>query len=73
MERGGDGQRGQGSGQLIALLSLLEQPGLQHHLGQLFDKQGHAIGLGHNLRDDGGWQGLAVCHLADHLHGLVAG
>ena len=33
VQRGGDCQRGQGTGQLIALRALLEQPGLQDHLG----------------------------------------
>ena len=66
MQGGGNRQRGQRLGQLIALLPLLEQPGLEHHLGQLLDKQRHAIGLGHDLRHNLRRQGLAVRHLGDH-------
>ena len=71
VQRGGNRQRGQGPGQLVALLPLLEQPGLQHHLGQLFDKQRHPIGLGHHLLDHLGGQRLAVRHPAGHLRGLA--
>jgi hypothetical protein len=49
----------------------LEQARLQHHLGQLLDKQRHPIGLGDDLLDHLGRQGLAVCHMADHLRGLA--
>src|SRR4030095_12941119 len=38
---------GRGPGQLVVCLCLLEQARLQHHLGELFHEQGHAIGLGH--------------------------
>ena len=71
MQCGGNRQRGQGPGELIVLLTLLEQPGLQHHLGQLLDKQRHAIGLGDYLLDHLGWQGLAVRHPASHLGRLA--
>ena len=71
MQRGGNRQRGQGPGQRIALLPLLEQAGLQHHLGQLLHKQRHPIGLGHHLLDHLGGQRLAVRHPADHLRGLA--
>ena len=64
-------QRGQGTGQLIALLALLEQPRLQHHLGQLLDEQRHPIGLGYHLLDDLGWQGLPVGHPVGHLRRLL--
>ena len=71
VQRGGNRQRRQGTGELVAVLPFLEQPGLQHHLGQLLDKQRHAIGLGHDLRHDLGGQGLAVCDPPDHLCRLV--
>ena len=71
MQRGGNGQRGQGPGQLIALLPLLEQAGFQHHLGQLLHKQRHAIGLGHHLLHHLGGQRLAVRHPAGQLGGLA--
>ena len=73
VQRGRNRQRGEEPGQLIALGLLLEQAGLQHHLRQLFDKQRHPIGLGHDLLDDLRGQGLAVGDLADHLHGLALG
>src|SRR3989454_9834300 len=37
--------------------SVLEQPGLQYHLCQLFHKQGHPIGLCYHLLDHLEWQG----------------
>jgi hypothetical protein len=52
---GGNRQRRQGPGQLIALCPLLEQPRLQHHLGQFLHEQRHPIGLGHHLLHDLGW------------------
>ena len=63
---------GQGPGQRIALRLLLEQTGLQDHLGQLLDKQWHPIGLGHHLLEDLRRQRLAVCHPAGQLGGLAA-
>ena len=39
----------QGARELVVLLPLLEQPGLQHGLGQFFHKQGDAIGPAHHL------------------------
>ena len=70
--QGGRNRQGrQGTGQAVAVLALLEQAGLQHHLGQFLDKQGHAIGLGHDLLDHLRWQGFTVGHLADHLRGLA--
>jgi hypothetical protein len=51
VQGGGDGQRVQGPGQRIALVPLLEQARLQHHLGQLLHKQGYPIRLGHDLLD----------------------
>ena len=71
VQGGGNGQGRQGPGQLIALRPLLEQPGLQHHLGELFDKQRHPIGLGHHVLDHLSGQRLAVCHPAGQLGGLA--
>jgi hypothetical protein len=73
VQRGGNGQRWQGPGQRIAVLPLLEQAGFQDHFGQLFDKERHPIGLGHDLLDHLGGQGLPMGDLADHLGGLGAG
>ena len=50
---------------------LLEQAGLQHHLGQLLHKQRHPVGLGYHLRHDLRWQRLAVGHTVGHLRRLL--
>jgi hypothetical protein len=71
VQRVRNGQGGQGTGELIALLPRLEQAGVQDHLGQLLHKQRHAIGLGHHLRHDLCRQRLAVRHPASHLGGLA--
>ena len=47
MASGGSGAGRARSGRLVC-----EQPGLQHHLGELFDEQRHAVGLGHDLLQD---------------------
>ena len=73
VQRGGNRQGGQGPGERVAVLLLLEQAGFQYHLGQLFHKQRHPIGFGDDLLDHLGRQDLPVGHLADHLHGLSAG
>jgi len=65
-----DRQRRRRPGQRIARLPLLEEPGLQHHLGELFDEQRHAIGLRHDLFDDLGGQHPVVRHPADQLRNL---
>jgi hypothetical protein len=71
VQRGGNRQRWEETGELVALLALLEQPRLQHHLGQLLDKQRHPIGLGHHLLHDLGWQDLAARHPVGHLGRLA--
>ena len=71
VQGGGNGQRVQGPAQLIALLTFLEQAGFEHHLGQFFEKQRHAIGLGHDLLYHLRWQRLAVRHSAGQLCGLA--
>ena len=40
-----------------------EEPRLHHRFGQLFHKQGDAIGLGHNLLEHRGGQALppSIC------------
>ena len=50
-----------------------EQPRLQHHLGQLFHKQRHSIGLGHKLPEHLGRQRLTSCDSLDHDLHLFAG
>jgi hypothetical protein len=49
MQGGGNRQGWQRAMQCIMVLLLLQQTGLQHRLGQLFHKQGHAIHLAHYL------------------------
>ena len=57
--------------QRIAILPLLEQAELQHHLGQLFDKQRHPIGLATICSTTSGSAFLR--HSARHLRGLARG
>src|SRR5262249_34395023 len=71
VQRGRNRQRWEGTGQLIAVLALLEQAGLQHHLGQLLHKQRHPIGLRYHLPYDLRRQRLAVRYPAGHLRRLV--
>ena len=65
--------RGQRARRLVAPLPLGDQPGLQHHLCQLFDKERDPIGGGHQLLDDFHWERRAPSHLPDHLLGLSSG
>ena len=73
MERRWDGQRGQRTPQLIVVCLFPEQARLEHHLGQLFHKQRHAIGLGHDLLAYLSRQALPPCHPVDHLLDLRRG
>ena len=50
-----------------------EEPRLHHRFGQLFHKQGDAIGLGHNLLEHRGGQALSPQHLPHHLLRLGRG
>jgi hypothetical protein len=59
VQRIGNGQQGERLQQLIMVLPLPQQARLQHHLGQLFDKQGDAIGLSHHVPAHLGRQRLA--------------
>ena len=69
MQRGGNGQRGQGARQLIVLLRFPQQARFQHRLGQLFHEQRHAIRLGHHLLEHGRGQGFPPGHPRNHrLH-----
>ena len=75
LQGGGNRHRAQGSSQHIVLRVLLQQVGLQEHLGELFDKQRHAIGLGHNVRHHLRWQCLASGQVRNqglHLRALKA-
>src|SRR5215467_434605 len=56
----------------VAIACIPEQAGLQHHLGQLFDKQGNPISLADDRLEHFGWQFLAACEIPDHRAGLVA-
>ena len=71
VQGGGNRQRRQRPRQRIALRLLLEQAGLQDHLGQFLDKQRHPIGLGHHLLDHLRRECLVARHPARHLHGLA--
>jgi hypothetical protein len=73
MECRWNGQRRQRAPQLIVVCLLPEQARLEHHLGQLFYKQWHSIGLGHNLLAHLNRQVLAPRHSVDHLLGLHRG
>jgi hypothetical protein len=48
----GDGERRQGTVQLVTIAGVREQTGFQHRLSQLLDEQRHAIGARHDLLDD---------------------
>jgi hypothetical protein len=72
LEGRGNGERRQQVGQLVAVADIFQDPRLEHCLGQLLDEQGHAFGLGHDLRGDLGGQGLCSDHLVHHGGGLVA-
>ena len=70
LEGGRNGQGRQGAGQLIAALTLLKQPRLQHHLRQLFDKQGHPIGFRHDLLEHLGREPFPPRHACDEAFRL---
>ena len=72
LQRGGNGQRGEGAGQRVVLGCFLEPARLQHRLGQLFHKQRHAIGPGHYLPQHLRGQRLAAGHPLHHLLDLRA-
>ena len=54
VQGGGDRQRGQWARQVVAVLLLLEQARLQHHFGQFFHEQRHAVSLAHDFLQHGG-------------------
>jgi hypothetical protein len=70
MHGGRNRQRGQQSDQFIALADVFQQAELQHRLGQLFDEQGHAVGLFDDLVQHLGGQRLATGHLQHQLADL---
>ena len=72
MERCRYGERRQGSGKLVAIARIGQKPRLQHRLGQLFDEQGHAVGLGHDLPGDLVRQSLGSDHPVHHCRALAA-
>ena len=73
VEGGGNGQRWHRPGRRVLRLDVGRAPRLQHRFGHLFDKQGDAIGLGHNLLQHRGGQALPPQHLPDHRLGLGRG
>jgi hypothetical protein len=50
VQRRGNRERGQRAGQLVAVAGILQEPRLEHRLGQLIDEKRHAVSLGYNLR-----------------------
>ena len=59
VERRGDRERRQRAGKLVAVARVREQARLEHRLGQLLDEQGHAVGLGDDLRGTSAGRALA--------------
>ena len=71
VQRRRDRQRRQRPGQGVAVALLLEQPGLEHGLGQLLDEQRHPVRLGHDLLQHLGRQRLAARHPLGHGRDLA--
>jgi hypothetical protein len=67
----GNRQRRQRAGQVVAVLTCLEETRLQHHLGDLFHKQRHAISPGDNLGQHLSGQRLAAREPPDDLFHLA--
>jgi hypothetical protein len=68
MQAGRDGEWRQRSRKEKSIVALFQQPRLQHCLGQLFDKERHAIGPGENLAHHLLWQRLAAGEPLDDCH-----
>ena len=49
------------------VLCLVDQPGFQDHLDELFDEQRHPIGLGDHLLKDLRRERLTVCEVGHEL------
>src|SRR5262245_54568181 len=72
MQRGRNGEISQRADRDVAIPCIPKQPGLQHHLGELLDKQGNPIGLADDWLEHFGRQFLAACEIPDHRTGFVA-
>src|SRR5439155_17817318 len=73
VQRGGDGQRRQGTCQGIRLRGFPQQARFQHGLGQLFYEQRHAIRLGDDVLEHLWGQGFASSHPRNHHFHLGLG
>jgi hypothetical protein len=73
LECGRNRQGRQRTGPCVVLFVFPEPVGRQHQLGQLFDKERHAIALGDDLLDHLCRQCLRPGHCGDHLPHLRVG
>jgi hypothetical protein len=72
VQRGRDRERRQRAGDLVVITGVREQARFQHRLGQLLDKQRHAVGARHDLLDDRRRQRLGIGDLRDEIGDLAA-
>jgi hypothetical protein len=69
----GNCQWRQGAHQLVAVLTFLEQVRLQHHFGQFFHEQRHAVSLAHDFLQHSWGEGFVARHMGGQARDLARG
>ena len=72
LEGRGNGQRRQRPGELVPIALVPKQIRFEHHSRELFDEQGHPVGLCHDMLEHLGGQLLSASHSLDHRLRLPA-